>query len=356
MMKLGIIGLPSSGKTTIFNALTHGDFPTTISGKRYEIHTAVIDVPDKRVDQLVEIYHPLKTAYAKVTYADVAGLNGNASGNISGELLNTLSQMDGFIHIVRCFENPTVPHSKGSIDPQRDIDMMESEFLLNDLITVEDKIERLGKEKTKKNGRDEAEIKREGNLFKIMHANLSNGVPLRQMEFSLEEQKILSGYGFLSQKKMLIVLNLADGQSPPPLRAPSENVPLVPLQGKLEMEISQIPPEEARMFLDEYGIEEPSLEKIIRLSYNLLGLQSFFTVGEDEVHAWTIHQGASALEAAGTIHSDLMRGFIRAEVISSEDLIALGGFAEARSKGKLRLEGRDYVVHNGEIVHVRFNV
>ena len=355
-MKLGIIGLPSAGKTTIFNALTRGDLPISVSGKQFDLHTAVVNVPDERVDKLVEIYHPKKVGYAKVTYVDIAGLNGSSGGNISGELLTTLSQMDAFIQVVRCFENPSVPHLKGSVDPQRDIDIMESEFILNDLIIVERKIERLNTERAKGGERDKATIEKEKELFNNLQHVLSEGQPLREIRFTEEEEKILSGYAFLSKKRMLIILNLADGQKAPDVKIPDAHVLLIPIQGKLEMEISQLSPEEAEMFLEEYGITEPSMERMIRLSYRLLGLQSFFTVGEDEVRAWTIRQGATALEAAGTIHTDLMRGFIRAEVVSYDDLIALGSLSEARAKGKLRLEGRNYIVQDGDILHVRFNI
>ncbi len=355
-MKLGIIGLPGSGKTTVFNALTRGNIPVTLSGKQFEVHTAVVDVPDKRVDALIEMYHPKKQGYAKVTYVDIAGLNGSSSGNISGELLTTLSQMDAFIQVVRCFDNPTVPHFKGSVDHQRDIDLMESEFILNDLIVVERKIERLNAERAKPGERDKTVIGKEKELFNTIQNLLSEGKPLREVTFTADEEKILAGYAFLSKKRMLIVLNLADGQTAPDAAVSGKNVMLVPLQGKLEMEIAQLTPEEADMFLAEYGIEESGLERVIRLSYQLLGLQSFFTVGEDEVRAWTVHQGATALEAAGAIHTDLMRGFIRAEVVSYDDLITLGSLAEARSKGRLRLEGRDYIVQDGDILHIRFNV
>lgn len=355
-MKLGIIGLPQSGKTTVFNALTRGNLPTTISGGQFSVHTAVVDVPDERVDALAQMYNPKKVTYAKVTYADIAGLEGGKSGDISGALLNSLSQMDGFIHVVRCFPSDMVPHPFGSIDPQRDINTMESEFLLNDLIAVERKLARLEEELKKGGGRDKKVIADEQQLFEKLHAALSDDIPLRQIPLTAEEEKILSGYGFLSQKPLLLVLNLGDGQAPPPISTPGDGVPAIPLQGKLEMEMAQLPPEEAELFMVEFGIEELGLHKMIRLSYEVMGLQSFFTVGEDEVRAWTIRKGATALDAAGTIHTDLMKGFIRAEVISFDELIALGGMGEARKKGRLRLEGKEYLVQDGDVVHIRFNV
>lgn len=354
-MRLGIIGLPQSGKTTVFNALTRGDLPITTSGGRFEVHTAVVDVPDVRVERLSELFKPEKTIHAKVTYADIAGLEGGA-GAISGALLNQLTQMDGLLHVVRCFENASVPHPAGSVEAARDIAAMDGELLINDLIAVERKLERLAEERKKGGGRDKVTIERELALFERMQAHLSDEKPLRDFEFSAEDDRTLSGYGLLTRKPLLILLNLGDGQDAPTIDYPHQHSASVPLQGKLEMEIVQLPPDEAQAFLDDYGISEPGLSKVIRLSYDLLGLLSFFTVGEDEVRAWTIARGANAHEAAGAIHSDLQKGFIRAEVIPWDELLALGGLSEARAKGKLRLEGKDYILQDGEIMHVRFHV
>ena len=352
-MKLGIIGLPQSGKTTIFNALTRGDTPTTASAGRIEVHTAVVDVPDPRVDKLSSMFNPKKTIYAKVTYADIAGLEGGAAkSGISGQLLNQLAQMDGFIHVVRCFQSEQVPHPAGSVDPARDVDTMLSELLLNDLIAVERKLERLADE-LRKGGSDKTVVKRQIELFERLQAALSENEPLRAMEFTPDELRELSSYGLLSRKPILTVFNLGEGQPAPGIELDHD---AVPLQGKLEMEIAQLPLEDAAMFMQEYGIEELSLSRMVNLSYNLLQLQSFFTVGEDEVRAWTLHRGATAYEAAGAIHTDLQKGFIRAEVIPVDELIELGGMSEAKSKGKLRLEGKEYPVKDGEIVHIRFNI
>lgn len=356
-MRLGIIGLPQSGKTTLFNALTRGSQPTGVSSGRMEVHTAVVDVPDPRVERLSEMFKPKKTIYAKVTYADIAGLDGSAAkSGISGSLLNQLTQMDGFIHVVRTFENDNVPHPSETIDPQRDINSMDTEFVLNDLIAVERKLERLVEEKKKGGGRDKAIIEREILLFNRFHDALADEKPLRDIEISDEDEKTLAGFGFLSRKPVLIVLNQSEGQKAPVIEYTHQHSQIVALQGELEMEIAQLPPEEAGVFLQEYGIEEPSLNRMIRLSYDLLGLQSFFTVGPDEVRAWTVHRGATAPEAAGEIHTDLQKGFIRAEVVAYSDLVELGGYAEARAKGKLRLEGKDYIVQDGEILNIRFNV
>lgn len=356
-MRLGIIGLPQSGKTTLFNALTRGSVPTGTGSGKLEVHTAVVDVPDPRVDVLSKMFNPKKTIYTKVTYADIAGLDGSAEKNgISGVLMNQLTQMDGFIHVVRCFESDEVPHPAGSIDPQRDIATMDSELILNDLIAVERKLERLVEERKKGAGREKAVIEREHELFDRFHAMLSEEKPLRDMEISHDEDKMLSGYGFLSRKPILIVLNLSEGQKEPAITYSHKHSQVVSLQGKLEMDIAQLPPEEMQVFLQEYGIEEPSLNRMIRLSYDLLGLQSFFTVGPDECRAWTVHRGANAPEAAGEIHTDLQKGFIRAEVVAYHDLVTLGGMNEAKSKGKFRLEGKEYIVQDGDILNIRFNI
>jgi hypothetical protein len=354
-MKLGIIGLPQSGKTTIFNALTRGHQPVATSGGRIEVHTGVVDVPDERVDRLSALFKPKKTIYAKETYADIAGLEGSKTA-ISGSLLNQLTQMDGFVHVARCFDDPNVPHPAGSVDPRRDIATMDSELLLNDLIAVERKLERLLEERKKGGGRDKAIIEREIALFERFKAHLETDRPLREISLTQEEEKTLAGFGFLTRKPVLLALNLAEGQALPQVDYHFPHTSLVGLQGKLEMEIAQLPPQDAQVFMAEYGIDEPGLNRAIRLSYDLLGLQSFFTVGEDEVRAWTVRRGATAHEAAGAIHTDLQKGFIRAEVIGYDDLMALGGWAEARARGKLRLEGKEYIVKDGEIVHIRFNV
>jgi ribosome-binding ATPase len=356
-MRLGIIGLPQSGKTTLFNALTRGTQPTGAASGKIEVHTAVVDVPDPRVDRLSAMFKPKKTIYAKVTYADIAGLDGSAGkSGISGTLLNQLTQMDGFIHVVRMFEDENVPHPSGSIDPLRDIQTMDSEFILNDLIAVERRLERLAEERKKGGGRDKAVIEHEIVLFERMHQALEEEIPLRDVEITAEEEKAFSGFGFLSRKPVLIVLNLSEGQSAPKLDYPHKHSQVVSLQGKLEMDIAQLPPDEMELFLQEYGIEEPSLNRMIRLSYDLLGLQSFFTVGPDECRAWTVRRGATAPEAAGEIHTDLQKGFIRAEVVHYNDLTGLGGMTEAKAHGKFRLEGKEYIVKDGDVLNIRFAV
>lgn len=355
-MRLGIIGLPSCGKTTIFNALTGGSLPTGVRGDRLQVHTAVSDVPDRRVDELSALFKPRKTIYAKVNYADIGGLKAeSAREGLPGQLLNQLSQMDGFVHVVRAFESEMVPHPSGSVDAARDLTAMEAELLLNDMLTVERRLEKLLEERKKGGGREKAVIEREIALFERLTEALGTERPLREAAFSPEDARAMSGFGFLTLKPVLVVVNLAEGQAAPALAATGVGVQVLALQGEIEMEIAQLPPDEARAFLAEYGISEAGRDRVLRASHDLLGLQSFFTVGEDEVRAWTVARGASALEAASAIHTDLERGFIRAEVIGWKDLLDLGGLPQARAAGKLRVEGRDYVVHDGEVVHIRFN-
>lgn len=356
-MRLGIIGLPLSGKTTLFNALTRGNAPTGISSGKIEMHTAVVDVPDDRVDKLAEIFHPKKKVYAKVTYVDIAGLDASAGkAGISGTLLNQLTQMDGFIHVIRCFEDENVPHIHTTIDPRRDLLAMDSDFILNDLIAVERKLERLAEENKKGGGREKAVIQSETAVFERMHKALSDEIPLRDLDISLEEEKAFSGYGFLSRKPVLIVLNLSENQPAPQIEYNHRLSLFVAMQAKLEADIAQLPSEDALVFLKEYNIAEPSLNRMIRLSYDLLGLQSFLTAGDDECRAWTVHRGATAPEAAGEIHTDLQKGFIRAEVVAFDDLMTYGSMADAKAKGKVRLEGKEYIVQDGDVLNIRFNV
>jgi GTP-binding protein YchF len=354
-MRLGIIGLPQAGKTTIFNALTRGDKPVgqMTGGGRFEVQTAVVPVPDARVDTLSALFKPRKTIYAQVVYADIAGLeaDSNKSG-FSGQMLNQLQTMEGFLQVVRAFENPTVPHPSGSVNPARDLAALNGELLLNDLIAVERKQERLVEDARKGIVKDKGLHAQETALFAKLHEALSAEKPLRDIELSPAEEKLIASYQLITRKPMLVVFNTGEEQSAALPAAPH----MVALQGKLEMEIAQLPPDEAQMFLQEYGIAEPSLNRMIKLSYDLLGLQSFFTVGEDEVRAWTVRRGAVAPEAAGEIHTDLQKGFIRAEVYSYDDIMASNSsVAEVKAKGKFRLEGKEYVVKDGDILNIRFS-
>lgn len=362
-MHIAIIGLPNSTKTTIFNALTRGNIETAaFSSGQFDVHSATVDVPDGRVDRLSAMFKPRKTTYAKVTYADIAGLaKGVGEGGLSGPLLNTLSQSDALLHVVRAFEDPDVPHAEGNVDPCRDLAIIDGELLLSDMIIIERRIERL-QAQLKKGGDKQAKARDETELALFLRLNetVNAGAPLRDMELTPAEMKMLRNYGLLTLKPMLVVLNVGDAAADTAIESLCDyrhrHTTIGALQGRLEMELAQMPPEEAAEFLSEYGITEPGLNRIIRMSYSLLGLHSFFTVGEDEVRAWTIPVGAHAVEAAGTIHTDLARGFIRAEVIAYDALIAAGNMVAAKQKGLLRLEGKEYVVQNGDILNIRFNI
>jgi hypothetical protein len=306
------------------------------------------------------MFNPRKVTSAKVTYCDIAGLAGGASksGALSGPLLNALAASDALLHVVRAFEDDTVPHINGRVDPERDLRELDTELILNDLGIVERRIERLQKD-LRRGGAPAEAAQAELELMERLQAALMDETPLRDIDLTDEEERSLRGYTFLTLKPVLVVLNVGDNGPADPgeiLTYRHRRTQIIALRGALEREIAQLDRNEAEAFLQEYGISEPSLRRMIRLSYDLLGLQSFFTVGEDEVRAWTIRKGENAVAAAGVIHTDLARGFIRAEVIAYQDLIDAGSLAEARNRGLLRLQGRDYIVQDGDILNIRFNV
>ncbi len=357
-MQIGIIGLPNSGKTTVFNALTGQSRPTSaVTATKLEISTSTVDVPDPRVDRLAEIYKPHKKVYAKVTYADIAGLEkGVGRSGLSGPLRNQISQMDAFLHVVRVFEDAMVPHVEGSLNPPRDVNILDTEFILSDLVAIEKRLERLESDLKKTGKEREAALKEQALLLRLKES-LEAEKPIRDVEMTPDEVHLLRSFGFLSQKPVLVLVNTGDEARDPNevIQYQHLHAVVAALQGKLEMEIAQMPPEEASMFLQEFGIAEPGRLRVIRLSYDLLGLHSFLTVGEDECRAWTIRRGATAVEAAGAVHTDLAKGFIRAEVFAYDDLIALGSEAALKSAGKLKLEGKEYVVKDGDVLHIRFS-
>ncbi len=360
-MELGIIGLPTSGKTTVFNALTRSQRPTAAASTgKLELVTAIVDVPDERVDRLSAMYHPRKTTYAKVTYTDIAGLDQDlGKTGLTGELRNKIAPMDAFVHVVRAFDSDHVPHMLGSVDARRDLERLEGEFILADMIGVETRLERIDERLHKGAKAEERQMLAEDReLFERLQSALAEGIPLRYLDLTPEQRSGLRGYGLLTLKPTLILLNCGDDPVDPDtvLEADRPLTEVISLQGQLEMELSQLSPDEASMFMGEYGIAELALDRVIQASFRLTGLQSFFTVGEDEVRAWNVRKGGSAVEAAGTIHTDLARGFIRAEVVAYADLIAAGSMAAARKAGQVRLEGKDYIVLDGDIVHIRFSV
>jgi GTP-binding protein YchF len=354
-MQIGIIGLPLSGKTTIFNALTNAKRPTGVAGAiKLEVVTAAVNVPDERVDTLSRMFNPRKTVYAQVRYSDISGSEREMSTTqgISGPLMNALASMDALALVVRAFNDDSVPHPTDTVDPNRDLRQLESEFILLDMVAVEKRLQKID-ESLKKGAKDKDLLNHELPLFQQMRAALEQEQPISTLGFNEEQIRGLRGYGLMTIKPMLVIVNEGDEVWPAPVTSTYPTSAVVTMKGKIEAEISELPPDEAKAFLTDFGIDEPGLRKALRTSYDILGLQSFFTVGEDEVRAWTVRRGATALECAGAVHTDIARGFIRSETVSYQDLVTLGGMAAARDKGRLRLEGKEYIAHDGDIMHFR---
>ena len=358
-MRVGIIGLSSVGKSTLFEVLTGAPAPAI--GSRPEPRIGVARVPDPRVERLAEIFHPKKKTLATVEYVDVPGVGkGTASTLID---LPALRNIDAFVHVVRAFESATVPHPDDTVDPLRDARFLELELILADLGAVERRIEKL-EANIKKANRSEDVTER--SLFLRLKEGLEGERPIRDLELSVDDRRRLRNYSLLSEKPMLLAINLDESQlrdasgflerSGLTAFAKGPHLQLCPVSAPIEAEISRLSPGDAREFLDDLNLNEPGLDRIVRASYTLLGYISFLTAGEDECRAWTIRGGTRAQEAAGTVHSDIERGFIRAEVTPFEELIRAGSLAAAKEKGWLRLEGKDYLVKDGDIVHFRFNV
>ncbi|MBI5014082.1 MAG: redox-regulated ATPase YchF [Deltaproteobacteria bacterium] len=361
-MEIGIVGLPLSGKTTLFNLLTHAGAETGFGAGKKKANLGVSRVPDPRLDRLSEMWSPKKTTPATIRYVDVAGVERSAGKEgLSAETLTHLKNTDALLAVVRAFEDEQVPHVEGTLDPLRDLSMLQSEFLLSDLIIVENRLERLEKQIKTKGGK---ELEAEHVLLTRCREALEAETPLRESEFSAEEARLLKGFQFLTQKPLVVALNLGEADIPrasellAPLAARwgTAHVAATYLCATVEQEISELSAEDARAFLDDLGIDTSATDRIIRTSYELLGLISFFTMGEDECRAWTIRRGTKAPQAAGTIHTDLERGFIRAEVVRYDDFVAAGSLPACRDKGLLRLEGKEYVVHDGDVLNIRFSV
>ncbi|MFB3812900.1 MAG: redox-regulated ATPase YchF [Terriglobales bacterium] len=357
-MKSGIIGLPQVGKTSLFSILTRQQVKAAHSNPR-EAHIGMATVPDERLDKFVPIYNPRKLIHATIEYADVAAMSQEALKESA--LLNTLRSVDSLTHVVRAFEDPSIPHV-GEIDPLRDIKNVEFDLIVSDLGQIEKRLERVEKDlKRMKN----AELEREHDLLVRAKKHLESERPLREMEMTPEDKKRVRGFMFLSEKPILYVLNITESPTlGRDLEMAVERYGLKELAsrpgagatavcGKVEAELAEMSDEDAAEFLASYGLKESGLVRLIRKTYELLGLISFFTVGEDECRAWTIHKGTRAVEAAGVIHTDLEKHFIRAETIRWDDLLAAGSEANARAKGTLRLEGKDYVVKDGDVLHIR---
>lgn len=368
-MKLAIIGLSNSGKTTVFNALTGQNLETTsyptVSG---EAHFGVVKVPDSRVDKLAGIYKPKKVTHAAVEYIDYIGLTkGDVEQN--RKVFDLIKDADAIVHVVRAFEDDAVSHPLTAVNPLRDIETVELELIFGDLEFVEKRLARMEEGSRRGKKPDEREKKL---LLKCKEA-LEKEVPLRNVAFDEEEERAMRPLQFVSTKPEVVVINVGEhdlgGEKVTGIQKEVEghfskdkgashitHHSSLSLCGKIEMEIAQLSPEEAKAFLDDLGIQEPALNKLIHVSYDLLGLISFLTVGEDEVRAWTVTKGTSAHKAAGKIHSDIERGFIRAEVVHYEDFVSCGNMHIAREKGLLRLEGKTYEVRDGDIINFRFNV
>jgi len=359
-MQIGIVGLPFCGKSTLFQTITKTHLDPSVLSKA-EAHHAIVKVPDVRLDKCSVIFSPKSTVHATIEFVDVVGLKKGESGStqFTTNFLANVKTNDALVQVVRLFSNDTVPHPDGSIDAVRDIAAFETEFILSDLSLLETRVDRI-KKQIQKTGDDAS--KKELPVLEKCHKALESEKPLREVEFTKDEQLVLRTYQLLTIKPMLIALNFDESQ-----RAEAAGIvqriaadkggkqtKVVSFFGKIEMEMSELPDEEAKVFMEEYGIKESALGTLIRESYALLGLLSFFTVGEDECRAWTIRKGMTAQEAAGVIHSDFVTKFIRAEVVHYDHFIAQGGsFAKAKESGQWRLEGKEYVVKDGDIMSIR---
>ena len=363
-MKVGIVGLPFVGKTTIFNALTGLEAETGNYTGSQSSNISSVQVPDSRLTELAELFQPKKVTPTTIDYIDVIGLSKGDSerSGFEASFLADLREVEALAQVVRVFENESVPHIEGTIDPIRDIETIELEFAIADLKIIEKRIQRIERDLRVQN---DAELLYQLEVLQRCEKSLQNGTSIRELTLSEIEKKAIRGYQFLTQKPLLIILNVAEDQLDQVSEiedlfsdyANKEKTEIFILSAQIEMEIAQLESDEAAIFQKEMGLPEPALNRFIQVSYRLLGLITFLTAGGlNEVRAWTLPRGATALEAAGTIHSDLARGFIRAETIFWQDLVQLGGFNAAKAIGKLRLEGKEYIVQDGDVLTIRFNV
>lgn len=355
-MKTAIVGLPMTGKTSLFTILT-GVHETTRMGST-EARIGVTKVPDLRVDALAKIYEPPKVTHATVEFLDFPSISKEVLRDPS--YLGSLRVADAIAHVVRVFESDTVPHEKGSVGPLRDIEDVDVELILSDLAVVEKRLERLEKDRKKNHG---AELEQEFELLTEANQKLEANEALRSWELTREGDKMMRGFQFLSQKPMLIVLNLGEADAPrlaeveaeyaAKLLASKPGIGVTAICGKIEAELAELSAEERAEYMSSYGLPGSSLDRMIEAAYRLLGLMSFLTAGEDEVRAWTIPIGSSAVKAAGAIHSDFEKKFIRAEAVNWKILVDNGGYSGLRERGQLRLEGKDYIVQDGDVLEIR---
>jgi GTP-binding protein YchF len=366
-MQIAIVGLAGSGKTTVFNTLTRGHAQTGGYGGM-EVHVGTVKVPDDRLVTLADIFKPKKIVQADVTYFDLPAPPTSTEGRVGTEELPAdqlarLREADALLHVVRAFEDPAVPHAGGSIDAWRDLEQLDLEFILADLSVMEKRIERLKAAGHHGTAAERDANDRELELLERLHGPLVDGRPLRAEKLLPEEEKSIRGFRFLTQKPVLVLLNVGETDVPREAEIVSAIMGrythpksmVDALSAKIEMELGELDPEEAAVFMDELGLKESSLDRVIKLSYRLLGLISFLTAGPDEVRAWPIPDGSSSVDAAGAIHTDLARGFIRAEVVPYHDLVELKSMAESRKHGKLRSEGKTYTVKDGDVLEILFS-
>lgn len=358
-MKTGIIGLPQVGKTSLFRILAKANLSEHAFSNPREAHVGIAKVPDERLDKLAALYHPKKLTHASVEYVDVGAIGQEALKESA--YIGHLRQVDALIHVLRAFENDAIPHV-GSIDPLRDVKNVEFDLMVSDLGQIEKRLERLEKDLKKMRSPD---LEKENESLIKAKAHLETEKPLREMEMSAEDKKRIRGFMFLSEKPMLYVVNISEStelgkdldEAVAKYKlsdvAARKNAEASAICGKVEAELAEMSDEDAAEFLSSYGLKESGLSRLIRKSYHLLGLISFFTAGEDECRAWTVPAHSRAVNAAGAIHTDLEKHFIRAETIRWDQLLEAGSEANARAKGTLRLEGKDYIVQDGDVMHIR---
>ncbi len=365
-LDVGIVGLPNVGKSTLFNAITKaGAEAANYPFCTIEPNVGVVDVPDARLNVLHEMYSSKKTTPASVRFVDIAGLVEGASKGegLGNKFLEHIRQVDAIAHVVRCFEDSNITHVEGSIDPIRDIGIIMTELCLADLDVIEKRIMKLAK--IAKSGSKEARV--EDELLHRITAVLEEAKPARSMELTEDELELIREMNLLTLKPMLYVANVAEDEVATADRenafvqkvreyAKAEGSEVVTISAKVESEIAELDGDDAKMFLEELGLDESGLDKLIKAAFELLGLLTFMTAGPDECRAWTIVRGTTAPKAAGKIHSDIERGFIRAEIVNYDDLVAAGSTAAAREKGQVRLEGKDYIMQDGDVTYFRFNV
>ena len=367
-MQTAIIGLAGSGKTTVFNTLTRGHAETGGYGG-VTLNVGVVKVPDGRLERLADLFHPKKVVHADVTYVDLPAPPTSSEGRVGtdelpAEHMARLREADALIHVVRAWDDAAHPHPAGSVDPARDIEQLDLEFMLADLAMIERRLERLNAGGGRHGTPAEREAnEREGQILVRLKAVLEGDRPIRDETLDADDEKAIRGFRFLTQKPVLILVNVGEGD----LAGAGALVERIAgayghrhamvdsLSAKIEMELGELEPDEAAVFMEELGLAESSLDRVIALSYRLVGLISFLTAGPDEVRAWPIPDGSNAVDAAGAIHTDLARGFIRAETIGYEDLLALGSIAEAKKHGKVRSEGKTYRVRDGDVIEVLFS-